>query len=322
METLSLSDRKRLSLKLKGLSVRPGVFSPRHLWAICFDWIVIGGCIVLNDQFFSPTVFIVSAVFIAGRLHALMVLTHDAAHSNFSSNRALNDWVSDLLCAWPSGLDTSGYRDNHLKHHAHLNTIRDPDYLRKIGLEEWSFPKPKLHLAKELVVQLAFKGAFGWFLATKYFFDVRSGMKLVVRGLLTLAFLGLPLLDPNFLLPVGHYLFAAFVVFPVLQTLRSMAEHFGLNGSHELNASRDIKGLWIEAFLIYPHNVGFHLTHHLFPQIPFYQLARAHAVMVHEARTIGLSPHVNDSFFWGDSVLADLSSQGKGLLQNDDVKAA
>jgi fatty acid desaturase len=68
-------------------------------------------------------------------------------------------------------------------------------------------------------------------------------------------------------------------IVPAILRLRSIVEHFGLEGSHELNMSRNLHPSWWECFLFVPHNCGYHLDHHLFPSVPFYNLKELHTLL-------------------------------------------
>ena len=65
--------------------------------------------------------------------------------------------------------------------------------------------------------------------------------------------------------------------------MRSWAEHFNLQGNHALNSTRNIYLGPIESFLFGPHNVGHHITHHLYPQIPYFALPKMTAELGKES---------------------------------------
>ena len=52
----------------------------------------------------------------------------------------------------------------------------------------------------------------------------------------------------------------------------------------DLHSSRDIVPGPIEAFLLSPHNVNYHLSHHLHPSVPFFNLDKLHLVLMQEPR--------------------------------------
>ena len=67
----------------------------------------------------------------------------------------------------------------------------------------------------------------------------------------------------------------------MLQYIRSVAEHFGeLAYDSLLTSTRTVKANAIERFLIAPHNVGYHLEHHLYPAVPYYNLPKLHDLLM------------------------------------------
>jgi fatty acid desaturase len=58
-----------------------------------------------------------------------------------------------------------------------------------------------------------------------------------------------------------------------------VAEHFGsMDYSEELGSTRTVIPFFWERAIFAPHNVNFHLEHHLYPSVPFYNLPALHHV--------------------------------------------
>ncbi|MEO2033296.1 MAG: fatty acid desaturase family protein [Planctomycetaceae bacterium] len=276
--------------------------------AIAFDWMVIVCCFVLSINFRHPAVWIVSAVVIAARQHALLILMHDGSHFRLLRNHGWNDRVSNWLCAWPLLVTTGGYRQNHLAHHSHLNTDDDPDWIRKYGHADWDFPKSR----RDIVLLLLRELCGGGFLQALSSIRDLSGRKLNAGknqgrkweriAYYALAAVGISLFKmwvPVLLL----WFLPAFTLLTVILRIRSIAEHFGIEGEHELNMSRNVHCRWWERFLLAPHNSGYHLDHHLYPSVPFYYLPELHAelmtVPAYSAtshQTYGFTPSSRSSF--------------------------
>jgi len=108
-----------------------------HASAMVFNWMVILGLIYLHQAFPINWLYPVSVIIIGARMHALTVLMHDAAHFRFLKNRKWNDILSNLLTMYPLFTSIEKYRANHLKHHQHLNTMQDPDWVAKLTKREF-----------------------------------------------------------------------------------------------------------------------------------------------------------------------------------------
>ena len=83
---------------------------------------------------------------IAGRMHGIGVLIHEFAHYRFDANKKRSDWIGDLFLAWPIFATVDAYRQNHLAHHQHTNTEKDPDWVIKLHADEFTFPQTRLKM--------------------------------------------------------------------------------------------------------------------------------------------------------------------------------
>jgi fatty acid desaturase len=302
----------------------------RGLLAIALDWAVIICCFWLALRFQHWTVWVAAAIVIATRQHALLVLMHDASHYRLLRNRQWNDRLSNWLLAYPVFLTTATYRRHHLAHHRFLNTDDDPDLMRKKGLEDWLFPKTRLELARVLLKDLigintlitfrllvnisklgkgrmtaaknsgGQKAAFNYGLVIYYALCLTA---IVYRGL------WLPVLLLWFV--------PALTLMAMILRLRIIAEHFGVPNHTQLDMSRNTLYSLPERLLFAPHNVGYHLDHHLHTAIPFYNLPRFHRLLSSIPSYQQQSKQSNT--FWGlssSTVLKDIMSVGTPLSKS------
>ena len=85
----------------------------------------------------------------------------------------------------------------------------------------------------------------------------------------------------------------------MFQYIRSVAEHFGeLAYEDSLSSSRTILPTRLERFLIALHNVSYHLEHHLFPGVPFYNLPKLHKKLM-KGEAYQINAHITKGYFNG-----------------------
>lgn len=290
-----------LAADLKELSK---VDSTKGLAAVAFDWFIITASIALAIWISHPIAYLVSVVLIGARQHALLIIMHDASHFRLVRNRRLNDLLSNCLLAYPMLIRTESYRDNHLEHHKHTNTDDDPDWVRKEGDSNWIFPKTRVQLFAMLMRDLC-GGGFLSTLKAIYSLGAKetAADKKKQKGYQKYGLLAFWLAIGTVFTITGswsyvllYWLLPAWTVLPVLLRIRSIAEHFGLANTHELNASRNFHCNPLEAAILAPHNVGYHLDHHLFPTIPFYNLPELHRRLLGQRLYAELS-HQSDGIF-------------------------
>jgi fatty acid desaturase len=250
---------------------------------IAAEWGMILSTIYICHRARSLLFYLPAVVFVGARQHALLILMHDGVHYRLFRNRWLNDWVTEILLAWPNLISARAYRRNHFAHHLYLNTDKDPDWARKRENPDWSFPKGWNYLLRLLLRDLSGLGAIV-FLKTvrsvsagdtsvgKGFTYSRYGFYFAIASILIWAnVVGLFIL--YWCVPMFTWLMFIF-------RLRSIAEHSAINYHNENAATRTTCASLIERVFIAPKNVNYHIEHHLYPSVPFYRLPQLHALLL------------------------------------------
>lgn len=276
--------------------------------AILVSWSMIAASFALVA--FRPNVltFVVAVIVIGGRQLALAVLMHEAAHRTLFSSRFLNDVVTDWVCARPVGVDVARYREHHLAHHAHAGTERDPDR----SLVE-PFPVSRASLIRKFMRDLFFvsglKRALGialmdagrlhyavsgdvrWLPKRSFGVHVRTFVKNAGPAIVCNAILF------GVLFALHHpWAYATWVVgwlttYGLFLRIRSMAEHACLEGGRDpLKNTRTTHASLLARLTVAPHEVGFHLEHHLLPTVPYFRLRALHARLRPQLPPEALSP--------------------------------
>lgn len=281
-------DRKAFAELTRELSK---VSNGAALWAITRQWIGIAAAVAFVISVGRWWAWPIAAIFIATRQHALVTLMHEASHYHLLSNRKLNDIISDLFCAFPANVTTAGYRYQHGEHHRHTNTEQDPYWVVMQAQQAWHFPRAPLRAAAVFLGDcLGFyvadhaKAIGPWTYLSRL--AGKSQPKLTAgEHLRYVLFMGT--LVTSLTLAGGwlHYLLLWLVpqstVMMAFFRLRALGEHplEENNTLSELHESRDTSSRLLERILIAPLNTHYHLTHHLFPSIPFNNLPRMHAAL-------------------------------------------
>jgi len=291
----------------------------RFLAALAGDYAVIALCLFIGRATLAGAIWTWAAwpllwAVIASRQHALLVLMHDASHTLAFKRSAVNDAVGELFCAGPLFISMFAYRRDHLAHHKWTNDARDPDWRFKLEdageREAWMFPRRNRSFAYWPAL---------WARAVRFQFKLLSGnakgggekvelnpyaKRLVQIRLGSYVALAVALTAfgwwPEYLL---FWMVPAFVGLPFIMRLRSIAEHFALTYASELSETRTVVfKSRPEKFLLAPHNVSYHLDHHLFSAIPFYRLPQLHALLGADP-AYKAGAHINDGYFIGARTL-------------------
>ena len=309
-------DAQDLQLDLCPAKLKPlfKINSLKHAMGILLNWSIILLAAYFGTIYLNPLTYLLAILVIGARMHALAILMHDAAHFRFLKNRKWNDLLTDVTTMYPLFLTIEKYRTNHLEHHKHLNTEEDPDWVSKLPKKEFQFPKTKWEfilgvLSYFLLIQ-GIKDAI-WFVTR---FNVLGNQQkkatqkkanpipqLLFYGILISILTAFALWKSFLLFWVVPY-FSTFLMF---QYIRSVAEHFGeLEYDHLLRSTRTVKTNFLERFLIAPHNVGYHIEHHLYPGVPYYNLPKLHELLM-ETSTFKENAHLTQGYLSG--MLKELS---------------
>ncbi len=298
------------------------------LRAMLFDYGVLAGTIgAMITLAFGPwfwALLPIAWIIIAARQHALLVLLHEATHSLAHPVRWVNEVWGELLGA-PMLVSMRKYRQDHLAHHHHANTEQDPDWVRKLGTPEeaayWQFPVAGNGFSFLL---RSWARSIGYLVRS---FTHLAGVKKEAGP--TTAALGSEQLERRIgqarLLFYGTvvatlsitgswgafvllWLMPMLLVLPIIMRLRSIAEHFALPRDTVLNSTRSILCGPLERFLFAPHNINYHLEHHLIASVSFTELPAVHAALMQQpAYAAGAA--LNDSYLWGPgSLRADMTT--------------
>jgi len=260
---------------------------------------------------------------IAGLQHHLLVIAHDGSHGLVHPSLAWNDLIADAFCAVPFVSLLRFYRVYHLLHHKHQGTAEDTEvqyYRTQVydGARRGLVPYWKLFLADVLGVAMITTGVFYVGLVRRWQKDGRaSGLGL--RDVAIFAFVWVPViyLAVHFGLwrELLLFWFAPFLIaIPIFKT-RGYGEHTLEEGpdeylrtwTHQLNP--------IENFFFFPLNIGFHLEHHLFPRVPWYNLRKLRRALLEHVPEYALRSEpvtVSSYFFDGKSMLRRMMRGERG----------
>jgi fatty acid desaturase len=264
--------------------------------AVLHDFTVIAIAVAIALYFWpNPLVILLSVIVVGTRQHALFVIAHDAAHYLLYERRSLNDAVG-RACATVQGLSMCTYRVIHRLHHNNLYGELDPDTALHGG-----YPRGRGYLVRKLLKDLSGLTAwktYAYFLggapalntatnvAMRPLDDTSSKLREEARRdrdvviafhvLLLVVFAWSGYLVQYLVL----WVLPLVTIVQAILRLRAIAEHGATTDfSSPLTAARTNTGpAWLQ-WLIFPHQVNYHIEHHLYASVPHYNLPRLHREM-------------------------------------------
>jgi len=208
----------------------------------------------------------------AAALNAFYLLSHEGHHQLLFQSPAVNHAANVLLCV-PLLHSPSAYRVLHELHHRYLGGPGDPDEYRNYTADprvRWGLQWVRLTLGTlvymPLIPVVAWRrgeSAARWRIAIEY--SAMLAMWIPVFAMVPIGVLLQAWLIPGIV--VGY-----------VSAVRALAQHALTLPDDPLLASRSVRSNRITSFFML--NENYHLEHHLFPEIPSYNLPRLRALLL------------------------------------------
>lgn len=229
------------------------------------------------------------------------VLLHEVVHKavvDKSNDRLYR--ILGLLYAIPSGISATQFTKWHLDHHAGLGSYEeDPKrhylspkinarwlkflyftpalffiYFRAAAKETASYPEElRKRIARERMATIAFQ--LGVLFAIAYFAGWWIAFKL--------------------------YVVPIFFIFPIAFALNRLGQHYDIDPDDPAKWSTLVKGSWFwNAVYLFSN---YHLEHHYFPSVPFYNLPRVQRLLAGFYEKRSMTPRGYGELVWGYLIL-------------------
>lgn len=232
---------------------------------------------------------ILSIIIIGSRQITLATLFHDAAHGTLLLNTKLNNTIGRIFCGWTIFQSLRAYKASHaLKHHRNIvDKSNEPDlyYMTKEGVYD---NQTRYHFIWKFFI-LPFLGgrtlSYVKFLLVDRFLGSLREDAYRHETIWIILFHSVIITLSIHLNTIEYLLFwyvPFMIVHPVIGWFSELSEHFPMMKDSlgtPLYSSRNRYAGPIERFIIGMHGDNYHLTHHLLPGVPHWNLAKATAVL-------------------------------------------
>ena len=279
--------------------------SSKSIFYLYLDWGIVLAAIMAHQMIDGVLVYILSIIVIASRQQAIGVLSHDVVHYRFMNNRKLADLIGNIFMTWPLFFTIPGYRSMHLRHHSKVNTEEDPDWVRRKGKSDWVYPMSKVRLYTMLIMDIT---GLNLYQNIQKIFLPKSDKKLKedfqsVDQSYYLAMASFYMFGAILLTSYGlwyeffiYWIVPYFTFFKFIKRLRAVAEHFCIPKKEIEEVTRTTICNPIEAFLFAQHSINYHVEHHRYAGVPWYNLKKLHRVLEDTGRLDKMG-HINRKGF-------------------------
>lgn len=229
------------------------------------------------------------------------VLLHEVVHrAVVNGNSEPIHRFLGLLYAIPSGISSSQFTRWHLDHHAGLGSNEeDPK-------RHWLSPKRNARWLKLLyftpaLFPIYFRAAARENAAYEPELRRRIARERLASVAFHLSLLALAAWLGGWFIAWKLYVIPVFFVFPVAFALNRLGQHYDIDPNDPAKWSTLVKSSWFWNSLFLFSN--FHLEHHYFPSVPFYNLPRLQKLLLPFYGRRGIAAHGYGELVWGWLVL-------------------
>jgi fatty acid desaturase len=266
----------------------------RSFLAILLDWSIIILCIMLCEKvgyWLYPMAFVI----VGSRFHGLEAMLHEATHYRLHPNKKINEFIGELM-VWPLGLSLFLYRKiRHFAHHKNIGTVKDSHVFQSYQKEStrYDIPKPLPQLLSScLSVAIRFPAEvwLGQLYTTAILLPRFSKLLGILWISFQLSMVALVVAGSFIIGPKVAWIYFLFFVLPLLwvalfsRYFRLLTEHFGIpvNSQQAVQGSetRTVLVSWPLRVIFWPHNLNYHVEHHWYPSVPFYNLPALHTLLM------------------------------------------
>jgi fatty acid desaturase len=239
----------------------------------------------------TPTIRIAACLAIVCAFIGFSVVVHETSHQRMFRNAIVNDLVG-VLCGLAVILPVYAFRAYHSAHHVRRNSVPHTtgngfDLSRVSSLAVFALGNLAKSFAFVTVLPVVAIANAGWGMRLRIFSEYGFIAAFAAFVLQAVPF---ELVWQMWLLPL--------LIAALLTQLRAVAEHGLTTKGNVFTATRTVVSNRHVSYLMC--NINFHLEHHLFPGVPWYNLPKAHQLLRDEYRRAGASVYRSYTCFFVD----------------------
>ena len=260
----------------------------RHLAIAARQFLILAASSYVSWRFPEPWIWIPSALIAGWTVFNFTVLLHEVVHrAVWNGPRPRAERVLALLYAIPSGISALQFTRWHLTHHAELgDPVEDPKrhYLSPKINKPWF----KLLYFTPALFPIYFRAARRETVSYPSTLQRRIARERLATILLHVAIMvGLAIVG-GFGVLARVYLVPYFLVFPIAFAMNRLGQHYAIDpGDPAKWGTLLVPSRFWEFWYLYS---AYHLEHHYFTAVPFYNLRRLHFALRPFFDSIGWKP--------------------------------
>jgi fatty acid desaturase len=313
-----------MSKSIKGI-IKPSELTPflshrdgLNAFVIIFIYSLAFGLVALAHHYAYLPLTIFCMILMGGLWNTVATFIHETAHGHVFSHKNINDRLGHFFFAAPLMSYLEDYRYLHWEHHRHTGKLgRDPELnlYRALGLKPSGFTKKEvLWVFIQSIVGIS--ALRGLIFLNKFYMAKRKEGLTPKPGVFEHASVGFwYVIVPLIMWKLGMlasfllvWLVPMFTVCITFLLWHGFGEHIREKESCLCENTFTHNFDPITKLFIYPIQSGYHLEHHLFPQLPWYNMSkfRKWAELRPDYKLLAKELEA-DSYFYGKKSIVSMS---------------
>jgi fatty acid desaturase len=243
---------------------------------------VAGSWVAWNS--YDPWVLVPVYIALGYLWMGMVTFMHDALHYTLFRSKALN-WAFGILCMLPIFATFVGFREDHIEHHRHNRSPRDPD---SFTMGRRGFGDFVLFYAYALIGGVLSFIHFNFIYPFQKFGPRLWAIQLFEIALKTAVYwvvLAWAASHGMFGKALEVWLYPVLVL-SLLNSMRFIAEHYGAPwNAGQMAGTRTVTSNPLHSF--FWNNINWHIGHHVYPSVPWYNLQKLHRLLEPQIRASG-----------------------------------
>lgn len=248
---------------------------------VAFDWAVVIGLFVLAALYPNPLTYLLVVILLGGRQLAFGVIVHETGHRSLFKSAAVNNFVGNWLAGYWVFSDKEAYMRGHLKHHQDAGTPQDPD-LRNYDAYPVTTESFKRKVFRDLSGQTGWRRIKSIGRSLWHIRELKEWQqKTLIRSVAVNVFLLLVLTAFGYPHLYALWVIAFMTTHMLISRIRQVAEHAACD-HFDPDTRRNTRTIYInrlERLIVAPHDLNYHMEHHLMASVPIYRLRKMHNLL-------------------------------------------